>query len=146
MKMRMIVIREKRLLKLVRPFLGIYHQSDEQLDDGRIEDRLLGIEYSFRWLRILESRHSCTICRRICFCRMRCNGPLQDLQSGYRPRLTISSAMRSIGKETHRDRRRAARSKARYRISDIPHRSDQVIWLYVSHRPFLPDRVPQQGS
>ena len=47
MKMKMIVVREKRPLKLVRPFHGIYHQLDERLDDGRIGDRLLGIGYSF---------------------------------------------------------------------------------------------------
>ena len=146
MKMRMIAIRGKRLLKLVRPFHGIYHQSDERLDDGRIGDRLLGIEYFFLWLRKLENRHSCTTYRRICFCRMQCNGLLQDLQSGCPPRLTISSAIRNIGKETHRDRRRVARLKARYRISDIPHRSDRVISLYVSHRPSLPDQAPRQGS
>ena len=45
--MKMIVVREKRPLKLVRPFHGIYHQLAERLDDGRIGDMLLGIEYSF---------------------------------------------------------------------------------------------------
>jgi hypothetical protein len=145
-KTKMIVVREKQPWKLVQPFHGIYHRSDERLDDGRIGDRQLGIEYSFRWLRILGNRRNCTICRRICFCRRQCNGLLQDLQSGCPPRLTISSAVKDTGKETHRDRRRVARLKARYRISDIPHRSDRVIWLYVSHRPSLPDQVPQQGS
>jgi hypothetical protein len=89
-KTRMIVVREKRLLKLVRPFHGIYLQSDERLDDGRIGDRLLGIGYFFRWLRKLENHHSCTIYRRICFCRTQCSDLLQDLQSGCRPRLVIS--------------------------------------------------------
>ena len=47
MMMNLMLVREKRLLKLVRLFHGIYHRSDERLDDGRIGDRLLGIEYSF---------------------------------------------------------------------------------------------------
>ena len=47
MMMKMIVVREKQLWKLVRPFHGIYHQLAERLDDGRIGDMLLGIEYSF---------------------------------------------------------------------------------------------------
>jgi hypothetical protein len=90
MKMKKMLIREKQLLKLVRPFHGIYHRSGERLDDGRIGDMLLGIEYFFRWLRKLENHRSCTIYRRICFCRMQCNDLLQDLQSGCRPRLVIS--------------------------------------------------------
>jgi hypothetical protein len=98
MKMKMIVIRVKQPWKLVRPFHGIYHRSDERLDDGRIGDRLLGIEYFFRWLRKLENRHSCTIYRRICFCRMQCSGLHQDLQSGCQPRLVISIG-RSRNKE-----------------------------------------------
>ena len=48
MKMKKMLIREKQLLKLVRPFHEIYLQSDERLDDGRRGDRLLGIEYSFQ--------------------------------------------------------------------------------------------------
>jgi hypothetical protein len=48
MKMKKMLIREKQLLKLVRPFHGIYHRLDVLLDDGRIGDMLLGIEYSFR--------------------------------------------------------------------------------------------------
>ena len=90
MKMKMSVIREKRLLKLVRLFHGIYHLSDERLDDGRKEGMLLGIEYSFLSLRKLVNRRNCTIYRRICFCRMQCNDLLQDLQSGCRPRLIVS--------------------------------------------------------
>jgi hypothetical protein len=90
MKMKKRVIRVKRLLKLVLPFHGISHRSDERLDDGRRGDRLLGIEYFFRWLRKLENRHSCTIYRRICFCRMQCSDLLRDLQSGCQPRLVIS--------------------------------------------------------
>lgn len=44
MTKRKLGVRVKRLVKLVRPFHGIYHRSDERLDDGRIRDRLLGIE------------------------------------------------------------------------------------------------------
>ena len=90
MMMKMIVVREKQLWKLVRPFHGIFHRSDERLDDGRRGDRLLGIEYSFLWLRKLENHRSCTICRRICFCRRQCSDLLQDLQNDCRPRLDIS--------------------------------------------------------
>ena len=98
MKMKMTVIRVKQPWKLVRPFHGIYHRSDERLDDGRIGDRLLGIEYSFRWPRKLENHRSCTIYRRICSCRTQCNDLLQDLQSGCRPRLTVSSTVKDTGK------------------------------------------------
>jgi hypothetical protein len=90
MKMKMIVVRVKQPWKLVQPFHGIYHRSDERLDDGRIGDRLLGIGYSFRWLRKLENRRSCTIYRRICFCRTQCSDLLQDLQSGCLRHLVIS--------------------------------------------------------
>jgi hypothetical protein len=144
--MKMIVVREKRLLKLVRPFHVIYHRLDERLDDGRRGDRLLGIEYSFRWLRKLENHHSCTIYHRICSCRTQCNDLLRDLQSGCQRHLIISSAIKEAEKQAHRDRRRVARSKARYHISDIPHHSDLVIWLYVSHRPSLPGQGLRQGS
>jgi hypothetical protein len=146
MKMKMIVVREKRPLKLVRPFHGIYHRSDERLDDGRIGDRLLGIECSFLWLRKLENRRNCTIYRRICFCRMQCSGLLQDLQSGYRRHLIISSAIKEAQKQAHKDHILVARLKVRYHISDIPHHSNLVIWLYVSHRLSLPDQVLRQGS
>jgi hypothetical protein len=98
MKMKKMLIREKQLLKLVQPFHGIYLQSDERLDDGRRGDRLLGIGYFFGWLRKLENRHSCTICRRICFCRTQCSDLLRDLRSGYRRHLIISSTVKDTGK------------------------------------------------
>jgi hypothetical protein len=90
MKMKKMLIREKQPWKLVQPFHGIYLQSDERLDDGRIGDMLLGIEYSFRWLRKLENHRNCTIYRRICFCRRQCSDLLQDLQSGCLRHLVIS--------------------------------------------------------
>ena len=148
------VVRVKRLWRLVRPFHEISLRSDGQLADGRTRGRLLLSGYSFRMLRKLENRRSCTIYRRICSCRRQCSDLRRVLQNDCRRHLTVSLDISSlegiviseIDVYTYTGHKRGVRSKAQYRIFDIPHRLNLASWLYVAHQPFLLDQVPRQGS